>query len=142
MEDDKMYVSEEIKSYLLEISKWSKFLAIVGFVSIGFLILISFFIESFFNLLPNQPKQMIPLNTLSIMYFILAGVYFFPINYLFQFAKNMKNSLQNNGQEEITLAFKNLKSHYKFVGMFFAIILSLYVMIIIVTLLGVAAAAF
>ena len=136
-----MHISDEIKEYLIETAKWTKFLAIIGFIGIGLLILIAFFAKYFFGLLPLQTVQAVPIGTLSVIYFILAGVYFFPVNYLFKFSGNLKSALEIEDQEELTSAFRNLKSHYKFIGIFVAIVLSLYAMLFIMALLGIASTA-
>lgn len=123
---DPLKFNENIQAYLLEIAKWSRFLGIIGYVGIGLLILISFFIGSFLSILPASELHTVPVSTLSIVYFILAGVYFFPVNYLFQFSKSLKNSLETENQDIFENALKNLKSHYKFIGMFVAVIISMY----------------
>jgi len=136
-----MHISDEIKEYLIETAKWTRFLAIIGFIGIGLLILIAFSAKYFFSLLPLQTVQAVPIGTLSVIYFILAGIYFFPVNYLFKFSGNLKSALEIEDQEELTSAFKNLKSHYKFIGIFVAIVLSLYAMLFIMALLGIASTA-
>jgi len=136
-----MHISDEIKEYLIETAKWTRFLAIIGFIGIGLLILIAFSAKYFFSLLPLQTVQAVAIGTLSVIYFILAGIYFFPVNYLFKFSGNLKSALEIEDQEELTSAFKNLKSHYKFIGIFVAIVLSLYAMLFIMALLGIASTA-
>ena len=78
---------------------------------------------------------------LGFIYVIIALIYFFPISYLFKFAKKMKNALKSSDNTELTSAFSNLKSHYKFIGIFTIIILSLYVLIFIIGIAGGLAAA-
>ena len=81
-------------------------------------------------------------GVLGFVYVILALVYFFPILYLFRFAKKMKDSLRTNDNSELTAAFSNLKSHYKFVGIFTIVILSLYLLIFIIAIFAGVSAAF
>jgi hypothetical protein len=133
---DSFELDQDIQAYLKETAKWSKILGILGYVGIGFLVLFSFFVKGIFEMLPEANVQKIPSSTLSIIYFILAGVYFFPVNYLFQFGKNMGRSLQIHDQELFKTALKNLKSHYKFVGMFALVIVSLYSVLFLSTIVG------
>jgi hypothetical protein len=63
-------------------------------------------------------------------------LYFFPVLYLFNFSKKMKNALSNNKTVDFTLAFKNLKSHYKFIGIFTIVIISMYVLMFLFLALG------
>ena len=123
---DSFEFDQDINSYLRETAKWAKLLGILGFVAIGFLVLFSFFVKGIFEMLPETNMQQIPTSALSIVYFVLAGIYFFPVNYLYQFGKNMRLSLETEDQELFKGALKNLKSHYKFIGMFALVIVSLY----------------
>jgi hypothetical protein len=127
---------QDIQSYLQETAKWSKLLGILGYVGIGFLVLFSFFVKGIFEMLPEANVQPIPTSALSIVYFVLAGIYFFPVNYLFQFGKNMRLSLQTQDQELFKTALKNLKSHYKFIGMFSLVIISLYGVLFLSAVVG------
>lgn len=133
---DSFEFDQDIQSYLQEIAKWAKLLGILGFVAIGFLVLFSFFVQGIFEMLPESNMQQIPTTTLSIVYFVLAGIYFFPVNYLYQFGKNMRRSLEFEDQELFKGALKNLKSHYKFIGMFALVIVSLYGVLFLSAFLG------
>jgi ATP/ADP translocase len=121
---------------LRETAKWAKLLGILGFVAIGFLVLFSFFVKGIFEMLPETNMQQIPTSALSIVYFVLAGIYFFPVNYLYQFGKNMRRSLETEDQELFKGALKNLKSHYKFIGMFALVIVSLYGVLFLSAFIG------
>jgi|GEM_PF-5493623 len=43
-------------------------------------------------------------------------LYIFPIYDLFLFSNNMKRELQINNADYLTIFFRLLKSHYKFIG--------------------------
>ena len=47
--DNSIIVNKEIKNYLLEISKWTKFLSILGFIGIGIMLLIAMFLLSIYS---------------------------------------------------------------------------------------------
>jgi hypothetical protein len=133
---DSFELDEEVRDYLKETAKWAKILGILGFVAIGLLVLFSFFVQGIFEMLPQTNLQQVPTSTLSIFYFILAGIYFFPVNYLYQFGKNMRRSLEVEDQELFKGALKNLKSHYKFIGMFALVIVSLYGLLFLSIIIG------
>jgi hypothetical protein len=59
------------------------------------------------------------------------------VYYLFQFSSKMKKALATKNDETLASAFKMLKSHYKFIGVFTIITLSLYALLFIVSLMGV-----
>ncbi len=123
---DNTYINDEVKEYLLEIAKWTKLIGIVGYIGIGLMIVIAFFTSAFFAMLPVAGAEDIPMSVFSIVYFLMAGLYFFPVNYLFQFSKRLSNSLERDDTTSFTDAFRNLKSHYKFVGVFIIVVMSMY----------------
>jgi len=59
------------------------------------------------------------------------------VYYLLQFSRKMKKALITKNNETLASAFEKLKSHYKFIGVFTIITLSLYALLIIVSLMGV-----
>ncbi len=123
---DNTYINDEVKEYLLEIAKWTKLIGIVGYIGIGLMIVIAFFTSAFFAMLPVAGAEDIPMSVFSIVYFLMAGLYFFPVNYLFQFSKRLSHSLERDDTTSFTDAFRNLKSHYKFVGVFIIVVMSMY----------------
>ncbi|MEE9409279.1 MAG: hypothetical protein V3V28_14540 [Polaribacter sp.] len=115
------------KSYLRETAKWSQFLAIIGFVGIGLMIVFALFAGTIFSAIPQAQAMPFDLGiVMTITYLILALLYFLPVYYLYQFSSKMKTALLTKNDETLSDAFEILKSHYKYVGVFTIIILSLY----------------
>jgi uncharacterized oligopeptide transporter (OPT) family protein len=71
---------------------------------------------------------------ITIVYLILAALYFFPVYYLYQFSTRMKTALSTKKDDTLADAFEVLKSHYKFIGVLTVIVLSLYVLGIVSSL--------
>ncbi|QOD61236.1 hypothetical protein H9I45_01955 [Polaribacter haliotis] len=127
------------KSFLRETAKWTYFLSILGFIGLGLTVIFSFFAGTVFSNLPNMNE--IPFDfgpVMTVTYLIIVAIYFFPILYLYKFSVNMKKALQSKSDDDLAVAFEKLKSHYKFVGVFAIIILSLYLLMFIIAMLGVA----
>lgn len=127
------------KSFLKETVKWARFLSFVGFILIAFMLVFAAFSSTIFNMAAKvQPgiPQGIGLSV-AIIYLILSIIYFFPVFYLLQFSSKMKKALATKNDETLAGAFKMLKSHYKFIGVFTIITLSLYALLFIVSLMGV-----
>lgn len=124
-------ISDEIKLYLKETAKWAKFLAIIGYIGIGFLVLFSLFMLFGMTALAGM-LDALPLSLMGIIYLLMALLYYFPVNYLNTFANKTKRALAENDQDEINLAFKNLKSMFKFMGILTIVVLCLYALIIVV----------
>ena len=129
---EQLTLTSAAKSFLRETAKWSFFLSIMGFIGIGFIVLVALFAGTIFNSMP-QAQQM-PFDfgiTMTIAYLIMALLYFFPVLYLFKFSRKIKLALLTKNDETLADAFEMLKSHYKFVGVFTIIMLSLYVLAIV-----------
>jgi hypothetical protein len=124
--------NREINEYLLETSKWGKFLAIVGYVGMGILILLAIFMTLGLSRINQVSGGAYPMGLIGIVYIVLAVIYFFPVNYLYKFSIQIKQGLQSNDKLSLTAGFQNLKSLFKFMGILTIVILSMYAMILVV----------
>lgn len=125
------------KGFLKEIAKWANFFAILGFIGIGLLVLVALFAGVIFSSLPgNNIASSIGGGVITFIYLLMAVLYFFPVLYLYKFSTKMKAGLARNNEDELTEAFSNLKSHYKFVGILTIIMLSFYALGILLALMG------
>jgi hypothetical protein len=124
-------------SYLKETAKWCQFLSILGFIFLGFMLIAAVSMIIFGSELNstlaaaqgyNRGVQF-PTGLIALLYIFIGALYFFPIYYLYNFATNMKKATFSGSNSEIEEAFKNLKSHYKFVGIVTIVILSIYLLI-------------
>lgn len=129
-------LNEQAVAALRESAKWSYFLSILGFIGIGFMLLAAIFMGSIMAAVPNDPYgQGGPFGMMkgfiSILYVIIALLYFFPILYLYRYASGMKQGLLLSDSDTVSNALVNLKSHHKFLGITAIVIISLYILIII-----------
>jgi hypothetical protein len=135
-----------IKSHLSETARWGKFLAILGFILCGLVVIIGIFFGSIFSMLASRSEVSYnsPVNSgsfgamMAIVYVIIAVIYFFPCLFLYRFSTKMKTALNGNEQTDLTLAFQNLKSLFRYIGVITVIILAMYLIAIIFILLGAA----
>ena len=131
-----LQLDESAKDFLKETAKWAYFLSIIGYVGIGLLVLIAIFAGTFFSLMSNSVPGMAAAGgsfgfMFSIIYLIMALLYFFPVYYLNKFASNAKKAFRDNDSEALTNSFQYLKSHYKFIGILTVVLLALYGVILI-----------
>lgn len=140
-----LQITSLAKEYLTETAKWAKFLSIVGFVVIGFIVLAGFFMFAAGSAFESMGASGFGAGfgaAAGIFYFLIALLYFFPVLYLYKFANNAKLALRDNNSENLTMAFENLKSHYKFVGILTLIMVCIYGLIFLITIMaGIGAAA-
>ncbi len=126
-----MQLSDQAKKYLLETSKWANFIAIVGFIAIGLLIIMSFSIGTIMASLPEGSLGGLSPKFFSFFYLIAAGIYFIPVFFLFQFAQKTKQALMQDDHNLLTFGLKKLKSHYRFIGILFIVLIALYFFLIL-----------
>jgi len=134
-------ITPEIKIFLKETAKWGKFLSIVGFVFIAILVIIGLAISIFSGSLlsglgdtAGVPAGMF--GAVGFIYVLVALLYIVPLNFLYKFSSKMKVALAQDDQAFMAESFKNLKSLYKFMGIFMAVILGFYALIFVFGLLG------
>ena len=135
-------LSDHALGFLRETAKWSNFLAIVGFIGIGLVVLMALFGGAFLASAASEfggGTEAVGGAFFTIIYLLVALLYFFPVYYLFKFARNMKAALQAKDEDTLTKAFEYMKSHYKFVGILTIVVLSIYAFIFLIGLLGFAA---
>lgn len=143
-ESFELEINEDIKGFLKETSTWSYFLSIMGFIGIGIMVVFGAFFGAIMSsdaLGGANPYAELgfSMGYLGLIYVVLALVYFFPVYYLFNFSRKMKSALKLNNNEDFKLAFSNLKSHYKFMGIFTIAIVSIYLLAFIGGMLAAAA---
>ncbi len=144
MAEGKMTITPQIKTFLKETAKWGKFLAIVGFIMIGFFVVFAIFAGTIMSgvLSEMSGPSAVSGGMITVIYLLLGLIYFFPVLYLYRFSVKMQTALKNDDQEFLASSFENLKSCYKFMGIFMAVVLGFYGIVLVGGLLFGGIAAF
>jgi len=136
-------IDPAIKSHLSETASWGRFLAIIGFIACGLLVVVGIFFVSVVGTMgarygsydgPSLTSAFGP--AIMVVYIIAAILYFFPCLFLLRFSNRMKTALAADNQADLTVAFQNLKALFRFVGVLTIIVLSLYLLALIFGGLG------
>jgi hypothetical protein len=125
-----LQVDNVCQSYLMETAKWGKFLAIIGFIGCGLLVLIALFAGTAISSLSSTmggPGAGFG-GLITVFYILFALLYFFPLYYLYNFSVKMQAAIRSNDQSALQAALANQKSCYKFVGILTIVVLSLYLL--------------
>ena len=134
-------LTQEAIGYLKTTAKWANFLAIIGFIGVGFMVLAALFVGTFMSSMSDF-SEISPLIgsgfglAMTILYLIIAALYFFPTLYLYRFATKTKAAIRDYQTHNLTEGLKNLKSSFKFVGIMIAVILGLYALILVFAIVG------
>lgn len=136
--ENNLFIDWNLKSILLTTTKWTKFLSIVGFVTIGLIVIAALAFGSFLSSTMPDEFAGIGGGLIAFVYILVALFYFFPTWFLFKFSKDVKLGIELEDQELLSSGFNNLKRCFKFIGIFTLIILGLYGIIFIFGILGAA----
>jgi hypothetical protein len=142
-----LQIDHQSNSYLGEAAKWGKFLAIMGFIFCGLLIIIALFagtmmasMMSGFGGGSEATASAVGGGVITFVYIVFALIYFFPCLYLYNFSSKMQVALRANQQESLNTSFRNLKSCFKFMGILMIIMLAFWALGIVVAIgAGIAA---
>lgn len=126
-----LHISFQGHQNLAETAKWAFFLSIIGFIMIGFIVLAAL-IGGVVSMASVGGYGVL----IIILYLAFAAMYFFPVLYLYRFSSGIKQALAVNNQAALDLSLSNLKSHYKFLGIFTIVMLSLYAVLLLIMLVG------
>lgn len=123
-------ISENTKQYLQEAAKWARFLAILGFVLIGFIVILAIFFIIGIGSLAESFNNMggMGVSFVGGLYLIFAAIFTYPIYRLYMFAKNGLDFTTFNDPEKLEISIKNLRSFFRFYGIFSIIYIAMFVL--------------
>lgn len=143
--NNKAEITEESGYYLREISRWARFLAIVGFILLG-IMAIGIFSSSALIYCMNETAPLSGLyphrpGTINFPYLIICFcillAYFFPIYYLEKFSIRIRDGLHHCDSITISEAFRFLKNHYVMIGTLTLLGLVFFVVFFVVVLMDI-----
>ena len=132
-ENRKIEIEQPTLRHLNTARKWAMFLAIIGFIFLGIIIVVGLIAGTFlktFSLGDNSFGMSDSLIIISLI--LLALIYFFPVLFLFRFSKYISRAIQNLDKLQFHNAIKNLKLFFAYIGILIIIVLSIYIVILII----------
>jgi heme/copper-type cytochrome/quinol oxidase subunit 2 len=136
------------KAHLADAARWAKFLAIMGFIVCGLIVIVGIFagsvLESFsstrrYEGFDSNVEMTRGLGIVATVFYILIAVlYFFPCLFLFNFASKMKTALLSNDQDVLNSSFQNLKKTFRYIGVLSIIVLAFWVVGMLIALANTA----
>lgn len=130
-EVDALWISEDVRSYIYDMAKWTKFLSVVGFVFTALITLSAFGTAAFLNSVaavsPSNPLVQIGATTLTVIYLLIALLQFYPSFLLFKFSTAAMQAVLYADQPSLGIAMGKLKSFFKFWGIFTIVFIAFYV---------------
>ena len=130
-----LFLSDNSRIYLKEIGSWGFFLAIMGFIGVGLIVLIAIFIGPLLSSVSyDSPISSMAGVGFAFIYLLIAAIYFFPVYYQYKFSTLIKKAILYKDQVSLELAFKNLKHRYKYIGIMIIVIVGFYLFFAIIGL--------
>jgi hypothetical protein len=132
-ENLKLEIEQPTLKQLNTARKWAMFLAIIGFIFLGIMIVVGLIAGTFLKTFSSGENNFGISDKLVFIPILLIGlIYFFPVLFLFRFSKYVSRSIQNLDKLQFHKAVKNLKLYFAYIGILIIIILSIYIAILII----------
>ncbi|MDH4161996.1 MAG: hypothetical protein OEW15_04820 [Nitrospirota bacterium] len=96
------------------IKPWTKLLAVLGFIAVGFMVLLGVGVTVFARMLQTQKGA--PTAFLGLFYIVISVFYFIPALYLYRYSSAIGRFLEGYGVADLEAAFSHQKSFWKFTG--------------------------
>ena len=127
-------------NYLNEAARWSRFLAIIGFIYCGLMVVFGLFFGTFMaRMMPVMGESGMTAaggSFLGVFIILVSMIMFFPALYLWNFSSKMRKALNSNDQPLLSESLKNLKSFFKFYGIILIVALSIYALALFAAIIG------
>jgi hypothetical protein len=127
-------ITMESLGYLNTAAKWAKFLAILGFIGIGIMVVAGLAIglfTAFSGVMQSTSHFPFPMGFLGFIYVIFAAVYVMPVIYLNNFSNNISKAVAFRETAILTEALLSLKRHLKYLGIMTIAFIATYILVII-----------
>lgn len=132
-------VSNSAKYTLQSITKWVKFLSILGIISGVFIIIIGFGMMIFGGFAGSRIGEGAALGAFAgLLYIVIGALCLYPVIQMLNYANKMKTAIMLDSQDYYEKALDNFNSAVKFWGIFAIISLAIWVLFIIFGILGAA----
>ncbi len=127
-----LVLNADMKKDLITMSLWVKFLSILGFVGIGFMLIAAFVMMAGRLMMSSMYYQEeLMFTIIAVVYIAMAIAYFFPVLYMFKSTLEISKGIKQNDSISLAAGFKNLKAHFKYMGIMIIVLFGIYLLAII-----------
>ena len=129
--------------HLRTAGKWARFFAIVSlvFIALGVLFML-FFGGTMLAFMDPSVTGAIGGTMMLVTYGLVFALYIYPLVKLYQFGSKAVQAVDSNNQILASESIDALKSGFKFIGIFTAVVLGIYALIFVIGIIGGVASAF
>jgi len=134
-EVDALWITEDIRSYIYQAAKWTRFLAIVGFVFAAMFVMSAFSVGAIYSTLssamPGNPLLKLGPAVLTVFYLLIGLLQFYPSFLLYKFSTSANKAVLFADQPSLGEAISKLKSFFKFWGVLTIALIAMYILMIV-----------
>ncbi|OSZ77978.1 hypothetical protein CAP35_06835 [Chitinophagaceae bacterium IBVUCB1] len=135
--NNRLVIDETGKAIYMEMTRWTKFLAIVGFVMIGLMILLGLFMGSIMTTaLGGTAIGAMSGIGFTLIYLLIAALYFYPTYALYKYSVLIKPAINNADTELFNRAIGYKKGMFVYMGVLMIIVIALYALIFLFAIMG------
>ncbi|KAF0198649.1 MAG: hypothetical protein FD166_1290 [Bacteroidetes bacterium] len=127
-------LNEEAIRSLTETRKWTTFFGILGIIAIALMLLAAAIMTFVLPILNEGNDLGFPPVFIGLLYLVLGGLYVLPVLYLMRFGNLARKALLMSDEQLMGNALRNLTLHFRVVGIFAIVMISLYILMIIAML--------
>ncbi len=121
-------ITDSFKLYLLDLSRWAKFLSVIGFMWCSLLFTGAVGGGFYISKLAHSGLSSFG-QAVTAVFILFAVMWFYPCIYLNKFSNDMYKAVKDNNQEVLEEGLVNLKSAFRLFGIVTGIILTLWIVI-------------
>jgi len=126
-DDRKIEIGPEVLDHLNSTRKWTTFLAILGFIFLGLLLIAGLATSLFLTTFNTTEANLgIPESMMILIFIVIGAIYFFPVFFLFRFSRNIRDAIQNLDQQKLQKGFRNLRLYFTYIGIMIIVVLTIY----------------
>ncbi len=134
---NQLTIDETGKAIYLEMTRWTKFLAIVGFVMLGIMIVMGLFLGTAMSAaLGGSGLGVFSGIGFTLVYLIIAALYFYPTYALYKYSILIKPALRANDSTLFNRAINYKKNMFLYMGVVMIIVIALYALIFLFAIMG------
>jgi hypothetical protein len=133
-ENRKIEIDNETLNHLNTTRKWSMFIAVLGLIILGLVIIVGVIAGTFFTAFNTEGTVAgLPESILIATVLGMAVAYLFPVVFLFRFSKYTGYAVKTLNREDLRKGIKNLRSFFVYIGILVILFLLVYAAAIIIT---------
>lgn len=125
-ENRELVLLPETEVLLDETRKWAKFLAVLGFIFCGLMILMGILFSVFMNSFSPEASGIVSPILMALFYGVLALIYFFPCLYLYRFSERARQAIATKDSNILLGSFDSLRDCFRYLGVVSIVVLALY----------------